>query len=318
MGFDVVTVGSGTVDIFIHPKDAELGEHADHVDVCYHIGEKVLIDQLVQDTGGGGTNAAVAFARLGMKTGWLGVLGDDANAESVRAALKKERVDVLGQTIKGQTGLSVIMVGLRHDRAILAFKGVNDKLEKAPKFKTKFLYCSAMLGESFKTLIAIVQRCRKERIPWAFNPSMYIARQGLVTLRPIIKDAELLICNKEEAAALLRSKPDVQHMLRELAREAKHVVITDGPRGAFGTDGTTMFTIKPRPIKVVETTGAGDAFASGVVAGLIWRKGLAFGLCCGMAEAESVIQYVGAKNKLLKKSELLAATKRYKVDEAPL
>ena len=315
MGFDVVTIGSATVDVFVHPADTEIEQHKDHLDVCYHIGEKVLIDDLVVDTGGGGTNTAVAFARLGFKTAWLGCLGDDHNALLVKDALKKEHVTTIGPTVKGMTGYSVIMVGLRHDRAILAFKGVNDSLTTIPALNTKWLYCSSMMGRSFDTLVKVVQKAKKKGIRYAFNPSMYIAKKGVAALRPLLQDCDLLIMNKEEASALLNSLPDVNYMLKNLQQLAKIVVITDGPVGAYATDGLWNYTIRPRPIKVIETTGAGDSFASGVVAGLMMGEDVATALRYGMAESESVIQAVGAKNVLLKKPALLRQSKRYYVHQ---
>jgi sugar/nucleoside kinase (ribokinase family) len=314
MRFDVISIGSGTVDVFVRPKTTEIASHNGHMDVCYHIGEKVLIDELVLDTGGGGTNTSVAFARLGLKAGWLGVLGDDPNASVVRDALKKEGVEILGPTIAGMTAYSVIMVGLRKDRSILTYKGVADKLRTIPHLSTKWLYCSSMMGESFNTLVRIIKSAKKKGIKYAFNPSMYLASQGLKVLAPIIDDCDVLVLNKEEAGALTASRTgDLRAMLWRLQQHAKIVVITDGPNGAYATDGISMFTIRPRPIKVVETTGAGDSFAAGVVAGLVLGQDLATALQYGMAESESVIQYVGAKNVLLSRSALIKDARRYKV-----
>lgn len=115
---------------------------------------------------------------------------------------------------------------------------------------------------------------------------------------------------------MLGRKGDIRFLLRALQDHAKLVVITDGPKGAYATDGHALFSIKPRPVDVVETTGAGDSFAAGVVAGLMMRQDIPFALRCGMAEAESVIQHVGAKNILLNRAQLLRETRRYVVAEA--
>ena len=105
----------------------------------------------------------------------------------------------------------------------------------------------------------------------------------------------------------------VRGMLKRLQQHAKLVVITDGAAGAFATNGIDMFTAVTRNVKVGETTGAGDAFASGVVAGLIERNDLAWGLKCGLAQSESVIKYVGAKNKLLSCPALIKAAAKHTV-----
>ncbi|MEK6823196.1 MAG: carbohydrate kinase family protein, partial [Nanoarchaeota archaeon] len=176
------------------------------------------------------------------------------------------------------------------------------------------LYCSSMLGSSFKTLVRVVRRAKAAGIRYAFNPSMYLARQGIAKLKTLIDDCDLLVLNKEEAAVLLgTSSMDVRGMLKRLQQHAKLVVITDGAAGAFATNGIDMFTAVTRNVKVVETTGAGDAFASGVVAGLIERNDLAWGLKCGLAQSESVIKYVGAKNKLLSCPALIKAAAKHTV-----
>jgi ribokinase len=130
-------------------------------------------------------------------------------------------------------------------------------------------------------------------------------------LRGIISGCDCLILNRDEAA-LLSGKPaeDIDGLLRTLQRHAKLVVITDGPAGAHATDGIRRYSVKPHRIRVVETTGAGDAFASGFVAGLIRGWPIPDCLRLGLADAESVIQHIGAKERLLTMPEARAAMRR--------
>ena len=80
----------------------------------------------------------------------------------------------------------------------------------------------------------------------------------------------------------------------------KVVVITDKDKPIVASDGVKKYFLKPHKIKVVERTGAGDAFASGFVAGQIVGLSVDESLKLGLKESESVIQYFGAKNKLLR------------------
>jgi ribokinase len=305
---DIVTLGSATVDVFVKTRKPQIVKHRQHEDVCYAIGEKVLVDDLHVDTGGGGTNTAVAFSRLGLKTGWVGKLGKDLHAKTVLDEMKREKVNAMVSRGTGMTGYSVILTGLEHDRTILAYKGVNDKLSSADvpwkKLGTKWLYLSAMLGKSFDTLVKAAQFAKQNNIKYAFNASMYLARQGVKALWPIIKDCDVLVLNREEAQALLGTQKRCRDMLPELQKYAKIAVITDGPRPAHAYNGIEHYEITPPDIKVVETTGAGDAFASGFVAGLIVKKDIAAALQWAMAESCSVIQHIGAKQKLLTRKEI--------------
>jgi ribokinase len=322
--YDIIAIGSATADVFVKTRasDTEIVAHGrQHRDVCYPVGAKILVEDLTFDTGGGGTNSAVAFARLGLRTGWLGKLGTDDNSRRVLEQLHAEGVDFLGTAAPGRTGYSVIIVGLEKDRTILAYKGINDQLRfsevNLPRLKAKWLYCSAMLGESFKTLERLAAYARKHGIKYAFNPSRYLAEQGMEKLHGIIGGCDALILNRDEASLLSGLRPeDIDGLLRALHEHARIVVITDGKAGAFATDGETRWFIQPHKIDVVETTGAGDAFASGFVAGLAKGRSIPDALKLGLVNAESVIRHIGAKNNLLTMAEARQAMRRRTVVRA--
>ncbi len=317
--FDIITVGSATVDVFVHTATdatritAIKKEH----DVCYPVGGKILIDKLTFDTGGAGTNTAVAFSRLGLRTGWLGKLGDDANSRHILDVLKKEHVNFLGSFGKGHTGYSVIIVGLLNDRTILTHKGINDSLLlneiSLNKLKTKWFYFGSMMGTSFKTLCRLAEFARQKEIPYAFNPSTYLAKQGFGALKPIIDGCSILVLNRQEAE-LITHTSNVSKMLEMLQRHAKTVVITDGKNGAFAFDGEQQLRLWTRKMRVVETTGAGDAFAAGVTYGLMKELPLQEALKVGLAEAEAVLKHIGAKNNLLRSRQLQKSLKGIKVE----
>lgn len=315
--YDVITIGSATVDVFVKPKPSarEIIAHAKHLDVCMHLGDKVLIEDIHFETGGGGTNCGVSFSRLGLKAGWLGVLGTDPNSKTVVDTIRKEGLDFLGVAKKGSTGYSVIITDLKKDRTILAYKGINDMLadHDVPysRLQTRWLYCGSMLGSSWETLIKVVKFARKKGIKVAFNPSLYLAEQGMAKLAPIVYGLDVLILNKEEAQALLKMKNGkVPAMLRKLSKQVEIPVITDGRNGAQATDGKTMYSMATHAVKVVDTTGAGDAFASGFVAARLHNKDIPTSLQMGQAQSESVLQAIGAKQRLFTLKEAKNELKR--------
>src|SRR3989338_3440688 len=209
--YDVITVGSATVDVFARTKFSELIKIIDpkgETDLlAFPSGSKILIDEFEFTTGGGGTNTAVAFSRLGHKVAFLGKLGQGTNSEFIHKNLKKEKIDLLCAHGKGNAGYSVILDTLEHDRTILAYKGINDDLrvKDVPfkKLKTKWFYFGAMMGESFNTLEKLAEFAQKKKIKIAFNPSTYIAEKGKSYLKNILSRTELLVLNKEEASLLV-------------------------------------------------------------------------------------------------------------------
>ena len=315
--YDVITVGSATIDVFAK-TEAELinikhGKEEETL-IAYPSGTKILINNLDFHTGGGGTNTSVAFSRLGLKTAFLGRLGNDNNADLILQELNKEKIDFIGIIGKIQTGYSVVLDSIEEDRTILTYKGANSNLKfseiKKSRLKTKWLYFSSMMGESYKTLEKLAELAKKKKIMVAFNPSSYLAKEGTVFLRKLLKNVDLLILNKEESEYLVGHNPTIELLKNLSILGPKYTIITDGKNGANAYDGEFHYYIKSNKVRIKETTGAGDSFASGLVAGLVYKNDLKFGLNLGMANATSVIKHMGAKNKLLKYNEALKEMKK--------
>jgi ribokinase len=300
MKFDIVSFGSAIIDTFVN---TEIGEK-NHF-FRYPAGSKILIRYLKFDVGGGGTNTAVAFSRFGLKTGCICNVGADENGNRILDLLKKENVMFLGKIDKsGMTGYSVILDSKGGERTILTYKGVNNNItlnEVNLGLETKWLYYSSLLEKSFATQKKLAEIMHKKGTKIAFNPSSYIIQK--LDFLPILKICEVLIVNKEEAIMICkRFKKRRWNLLKSLNKLGpKIVLITDKDNPAVCFDGKNKYSIKPhKNIKVVERTGAGDAFASGFVAGQIAGFSIQKSLELALKESESVIQYFGAKNKLLK------------------
>ena len=321
--YDVITLGSATVDVFAKTKFSELIKIKEPTGttslLAYPTGTKILVEELDFTTGGGGTNSAVSFSRLGNKTAFLGILGNDNNADIVKDVLKKEKVKDLSVSGKGLTGYSIILDSIEHDRTILAYKGVNNSLSfsqiKLSRLKTRWFYFATMLETSFTTMEKLAKYAEKKKIKTAFNASRYLAEKGQAYLKNILKRLHVLILNKQEAMLLLNKKnASTQELLKSLVKLGpKIAVITDGKNGAYALANNNFHKVASPDVKVVETTGAGDAFASGFVSGLIKKHDIKFGMQLGTANSISVIQHHGAKNKLLKYNEALKLIKKHRI-----
>src|SRR3990170_4582134 len=111
--YDVITIGSATVDVFAN-TDSELidikTKDSEMKFLCYHTGSKILIKQLNFTTGGGGTNTAVSCSRLGLKTAYLGNVGNDENGKKIIDELKREKIDFIGTSDKvHKTNYSIVL-----------------------------------------------------------------------------------------------------------------------------------------------------------------------------------------------------------------
>ena len=314
---DVITIGSATVDVFAH-TESELIKiktlYSEEELIAYPSGSKILITKLDFKVGGGGINTSVCLSHLGLKIAFLGNLGKDENGSKVVDLLKKEKIDFIGVRSRSQTGFSIILDSIEDDRTILTNKGANNELRfsdiKLPQIRAGWFYFSSMMGTSLKTLEKLAAYAKKKKINIAFNPSSYLIRANPKSVKNILKNTDLLVFNREEAE-LLHGSNDKKAMLRLChSLGPRIVVITDGSNGCTASDGKHFYSIKPKKIKVVETTGAGDAFASSFLAGFIKKNDVKFSLRLGMANAESVVQHIGASEKLLKYNAALASIKK--------
>ena len=321
--YDVITVGSATVDAFTSTGNRLFKKSKSKNCVSVPFGSKILVDKLKFSVGGGGTNTAVALSKLGLKVSFIGSMGCGNNSQRIVKLLKKEEIDCsFIQSCNGRTGYSVILDASGHDRTILAFKGTNDQLDyneiNKSKLKTKWFYFGAMLNKSLKTQIRLAQYAKKNNIKIAYNPSSYLAKKGAKHIKIILEKTTLLILNKEEAEYLV-GKNNIKNTLKKLQNLGpKIVVVTDGPRSTLAIDQDYIYEIKPDKIKVVESTGAGDAFASSVLAGLIKHNDLETALKLGLVNSQSVITHYGAKNKLLSYPEALKKSKNKKIKKVKI
>ncbi|HTZ41717.1 MAG TPA: carbohydrate kinase family protein [Candidatus Omnitrophota bacterium] len=299
--FDIVTFGSAVADTFIDTDMAGKGGN-----LCYPLGSKILIKNLKFEIGGGGTNTAVAFSRLGFKTGYIGKLGEDFNGRMILDLLKKEGVQFLGKTQpRMMTGYSVILDSKQHERTVLTYKGVNDDVKisdiNTKQMQTRWLYFSSLLGSSFAAQKILANGFYRNGVKIAFNPSEYAIK--VLDLMPILKISEILILNKEEAELLcLKNKVHEKDLLNGLHNLGPRIiVITNKDKEVIAYDGEKKYRIIPHKIKIKERTGAGDAFASGFVAGQMAGKSIDDSLKLGLEESESVITHQGAKIGLIRR-----------------
>lgn len=309
--YDVITFGSSTRDIFIRSAAMEVLD-CDHSpsgsDACFPLGSKIEIEELIMETGGGATNAAVTFGRLGHKAAAVTAIGDDANGRDILAALKRDGVSAaLVQVDKANpTAFSVIILSGAGERTILVYRGASENISPDkipwPRLKAGWFYISS-LGGKIGTLQKILSHAQNMGIRVAWNPGSQELKNGWEKLSIFIRQVDVFNLNLEEAMQLtdLRTR-DLRRLfapLHGLPRLA--TIITDGLNGAYADDGKIIRHSGTLDVKRVNTTGAGDAFGSGLVAALIKKADLSEALAVGTLNATSVVQQMGAKRGLLRK-----------------
>ncbi len=321
---DVITIGSATRDIFVRSGAFDVHQDA-HVDTsvegCFPLGAKIELDDLVFETGGGATNAAVTFGRLGRSVAVLAAVGDDASGKEIAAVMRSEgvRSNLLQVHRKGRTGSSVILLAGSGERTVLVYRGAAEKLDaKAVPWKSlvaRWFYVSSVGGD-LALMKKILAHAARKGVKVAWNPGSKEIRHGLAALEPLIRQTDLFNLNKEEAASLVGTDPkDLAKIvagLRALPRRA--LVITDGLAGAYAAEGKDAWHSGIIDVPRVNVTGAGDAFGSGIVAGLIKRDDIRYGLAVGTWNATGIVQQMGAKRGIIRSYPAAAAVKRVPIE----
>jgi sugar/nucleoside kinase (ribokinase family) len=323
--YDVITIGTATRDAFVKsPAFETRTDEKNALEGCFPLGAKVEVDDLILETGGGATNAAATFGRLGYKVATVAAVGGDASGREIAAAMKAEGVSTsLLQVLKKlRTAFSVILLAGSGERTILVYRGAAEKISAAAipwkSLKSRWFYVSSV-GGNLDLIKKILDHAQKNGIKVAWNPGSKEIKQGLAALTPLIRNVDLFNLNKEEAALLTGNAPenlaDIIAKLRLLPRKA--LIITDGIAGAYAaSDGKTWHTgiiDVPR----VNVTGAGDSFGSGIVAGLLKKDDLRFALAVGTWNATGVVQKMGAKIGLIKKYPSPAAIAKVAITAWP-
>ncbi|MFI5212685.1 MAG: carbohydrate kinase family protein, partial [Candidatus Saccharimonadales bacterium] len=267
----------------------------DHVDIVQAVGNSA--------------NAAVAFTRLGVNAGLMAWLGDDKPGEESLAYLQSENVDTTPISV-AENMKSNYHYALRYgaDRTILIKYEDYDYAWQTPNTVPDWLYLSMISESSWQLHLDMLDYLNEHTdTKLVFQPGTFHFQWGVEKLAAVYARTYLVVMNREEAALVTgkttESIPDLMQAMHQLGPQI--VVITDGPNGAYASDGerTLMMPNYPDPAAPYDRTGAGDAFASTIVAALALGETLETALTWAPINSMSVVQQLGAQAGLLHRSE---------------
>lgn len=303
----ICAIGAASQDVYISGRGIK--SQFNLVDNEYveslRLGSKLTVDRVDFTTGGGATNAAVTFARQGLDSNFIGKLGNDLPAQGIIAALDKEDIDsryVIYDDTKG-TQYSTILLADSGERTILIYRGVSDThqprdYESVDFSRYDWLYITSF-GGAMEALNFIFQKAAALNVKIAFNPGDKELSQPS-KLKPLLEDVAVLLVNKEEAQKIVEGQV-LEELIRHLLNYIPTAVISDGPNGVMASDGKTIVRASLyEDIKVVDRTGAGDAFGSGFISQWVQGKSLKDSIIFASANSTSVVAKIGAKTGILK------------------
>ncbi len=307
---DIVSVGDIVTDAFIklfedqaHTYDNEEGRW-----LAMPFGTKLPYDHVeVVEAVGNAANAAVAFARLGLNSAFVTNVGGDAHGRDMINALSKNHVDTRFVRINPEKKSNYhYVLWYKEERTILIRHEDYDYHwpHLTPNETPKWLYFSSISEHAIDYHDQVSDWLdNNESVKLAFQPGTFQMEAGVDRLKRIYARSEVLILNREEAVTVGGGNhEDVHDLIAKLHQLGpKIVVVTDGPNGAYASDGHQAFSMPlyPDPAPPVDRTGAGDAFASTFVAALARGNSIEGALQWAPINSMNVVQKVGAQAGLL-------------------
>lgn len=311
--FDVITIGSATLDVFLRCAHMHINTHlsedsGENKEMCLPFGRKMEVDDALFDIGGGGTNAGVTFARQGLNVAAIAKIGKDFAGEKVLHELANEKVNTsfLIQDPNSGTDFATILWAPNFGTTILVYRGKNGlEISNLPAQlpQTKWAYISSTDG-NIDLIPNIKYQMSNIFISWNPGKKELEQKEKVIAALPQI---DLLLLNRTELTELLgeQQETDIKQLLvKAAALQCKSLIVTDGHNGSYYFNGGKWLHANAFVVERLETTGAGDAFGSAFVTGKI--KGLSDIDCLKMASANaaSVVTHPGAKKGILSADEV--------------
>lgn len=314
---DVITFGTATRDAFVKSEGfsvEEISRFTTGKGLCMPLGAKLDVEDMFFTTGGGATNTAVTFARQGLDAACVCKVGNDVSGREVIANLQNERVDteLIVMSEGEKTAYSVLILSQEGERTILVYRGVSDNIlideVNWQPIEAKWFFLNGALPMDFVSHTIKLARITGANV--AFNPSAKHIVKDLPKLKETLDSVDILITNREEASKITGiSYDDEKGIFKKMDEEVKGIaVMTQGPKGLLVSDGKKLYRAGIfKEKEVADRTGAGDAFGSGFVAGLmdvdsishVSEEKMEYAIKLGSANATSVVEHLGAKTGIL-------------------
>ncbi len=312
----VICIGSALKDIFLPTGDGHVTQTPEDImakrKITFELGAKYRIENRFTSAGGGALNVAIGLARLGVSSAPYALIGDDAIGMWIRDILVKNNVktEMLRQVSKEQTDLSMILVDRKSgERVVFVNRDLQEKLivDGALMDTQSLLFVSALSGNWQQNYTTIRNAVLTQGATLAYNPGQSNMNDSIDAVYQMIDIAQYLFVNKDEAIQIVAQRKherarldDTVYLLEQLrAHGAQTVVITAGFAGAWMLHKDAIYFVPSSGARPVDTTGAGDAFTSGVLAAFIHGEMPATACAWGAANAMRVVQFYGSNEGLI-------------------
>lgn len=310
-----VCIGDASQDQFFFISEAEISCDIDRENCVLGIryGDKIPVEKIGISVGGNAANVAAGLSRLGNQTALMTAFGDDERGAWIKKKLLEQGVDLqLSKTVPNrESNLSTVIV-YKGERTILSYHGKGGD-ETKPLVTSEWVYLTSSSGRDSSPLFKEILEYKSSHfLKLAFNPNKQDLLHHKPQLEPILRYADVVFLNVEEAEVLVTSdskstdrRQKAKFLLQQISNMGpKVVVITDGLGGAYSRSDNQDWFCSVSNFERVEATGAGDAFTSGFLASFVEDEKVQKALSWGMVNSGSVVTKIGGQEGLLTKEKI--------------
>jgi sugar/nucleoside kinase (ribokinase family) len=300
MSFDVIGFAAINEDR-IRYVDYEIEES----EVFSHESPGTLKNDEQAFLGGSVVNTLVGLAKFDFSVATLGKLGKDKTGNRGETKLGKYGIEFFGtRDEQFNSSVAKIEVGINKQRKITIYPGSNDRIEwedvelyldlirSSNLFHSSTFACAYSIS-SLKTQIKLAKEANKMSLSFGMLYVDLLEKEPIL-IENLLKATDILILNKEEIERIanINYKEAAKRLISKYDLEI--IAVTLGEKGSFVLGRSEEHFIESRPVKVVDTTGAGDAYSAGFLAAYLHGKELSICGMYGNRNAESCIGTKGA------------------------
>lgn len=311
----ILTVGSCVIDLFLSIQDqTHIKTTGDKIE--FLLGDKIPVNITATSLGGNAANVSVGLQRLAAPVSFFTWLGGDIFSKEIRETLGKERIEIIAQQNDDQPSSVSFILDASNDRIIFSHHQVRDHdFNYSDRSLPDFVYLTSCGRNWQKMYKKVLELVKSNGIPLGFTPGSSQLEEKTDIFFEVLQNSKILFVNCQEAKKILDWKSlkwqDAKDILVKIKSLGPQTVsVTDGKNGAYLLDQNNNFYFtKPYLPKngmknIVDKTGAGDAYTSGFLTGLLEDKSMEECMKMGSINAYFVMQKIGAQKGLLKRDEM--------------
>jgi len=252
-------------------------------------------------SGGSAANTIHGLAKLGIETGFIGKIGDDEVGAFFKNDMLHNNISPILITGENATGVAAAMISTDAERTFATFLGAAIELSTEDIDQEFFkeydiLHIEGYLVQNNALLEGALKLAKKMGLTVSLDLASYnVVEDNLAFLQKMVeKYVDIVFANEEEARAFTLLN-DPMEALEKISNSCEIAVVKVGKNGSLVKKDGEVYTININPVKSIDTTGAGDLYASGFLYGYIKDMSMTDCGFMGSLLSSKVIQVIGAK-----------------------